>query len=62
MKTVYGCLTFPLVFPLTGILIARWFFGTSWAVSFIIWLVVFWIIIGVGTVLFRNDPNIRESM
>ena len=62
MKTVYGCLTFPLTFPLTGILIARWFFGTGWIVSIVIWLVIFWIILGIGALLFRNDPNIRESM
>ena len=57
MKTIYGILTFPLVFPLTGIFIARWFFGTGWIGSIVIWLVMFWVILGIGVLLFRNDPG-----
>ncbi len=59
MKIVYGIITFPLVFPLTGVLIARWFFGTGWIVSIIIWLVMFWTILGIGTLLFRKGEFIK---
>lgn len=59
MKTIYAIATAPLAFPLTGVLIARWFFGTGWLVSIVIWLVMFWIIMGIGALIFRNDPEIK---